>query len=146
MVNMLLVFFWIFQRPLILLTIKFARWIKSLWNKRLCPFLVQKLLESEIAICITYYESQSSQLMIKCGIPQGSILGLLPFLIFINDLCILCKSTEPVLLAYDTNLFSSGSNAISLQNRVSNDLAIIAEWLRVNKLSLNINKTHYMCF
>ena len=84
--------------------------------------------------------------MIKCGVPQGSILCPLLFLIYINDLCIVCKSTEPVLFADDTNLFSSGSNAISLQDGVNNDLAIIAEWLKVNKLSLNIKKTHFMCF
>ena len=58
----------------------------------------------------------------------------------------MCKNTEPVLFADDTNLFSSGSNAISLQDGVNNDLAIIAEWLTVNKLSLNIKKTHFMCF
>ena len=95
---------------------------------------------------VTYNGSQSSQQMIKCGVPQGSILGPLLFLIYINDLCIVCKSTEPVLFADDTNLFSSGSNAISLQDGVNNDLAIIAEWLKVNKLSLNIKKTHFMCF
>ena len=48
--------------------------------------------------------------------------------------------------ADDTNLFSSGSNAMSLQDGVNNNLAIIAEWLKVNKLSLNIKKTHFMCF
>ena len=95
---------------------------------------------------VTYNGSQSSQQMIKCGVPQGSILGPLLFLIYINDLCIVCKSTEPVLFADDTNLFSSGSKAISLQDGVNNDLAIIAEWLKVNKLSLNIKKTHFMCF
>ena len=95
---------------------------------------------------VTYNGSQSSQQMIKCGVPQGSILGPLLFLIYINDLRIVCKSTEPVLFADDTNLFSSGSNAISLQDGVNNDLAIIAEWLKVNKLSLNIKKTHFMCF
>ena len=95
---------------------------------------------------VTYNGSQSSQQMIKCGVPQGSILCPLLFLIYINDLCIVCKSTEPVLFADDTNLFSSGSNAISLQDGVNNDLAIIAEWLKVNKLSLNIKKTHFMCF
>ena len=95
---------------------------------------------------VTYNGSQSSQQMIKCGVPQGSILGPLLFLIYINDLCIVCKRTEPVLFADDTNLFSSGSNAISLQDGVNNDLAIIAEWLKVNKLSLNIKKTHFMCF
>ena len=95
---------------------------------------------------VTYNGSQSSQQMIKCGVPQGSILGPLLFLIYINDLCIVCKSTEPVLFADDTNLFSSGSNAISLQDGVNNNLAIIAEWLKVNKLSLKIKKTHFMCF
>ena len=95
---------------------------------------------------VTYNGSQSSQQMIKCGVPQGAILGPLLFLIYINDLCIVCKSTEPVLFADDTNLFSSGSNAISLEDGVNNDLAIIDEWLNVNKLSLNINKTHFMCF
>ena len=62
-----------------------------------------------------------------------------------NDLCIVWKSTEPVLIADNTNLFSSGSNAGSLQDRVDNDLAIIAEWLNVNKLLVNIKKTHFMC-
>ena len=51
-----------------------------------------------------------------------------------------------MLFAEDANLFSSGSNAIILQDWVINDLAIIAEWLKVNKLSLNIKKTHFMCF
>ena len=51
-----------------------------------------------------------------------------------------------MLFADDTYLFSSGSNAINLQDGVNNDLAIIAEWLKVNKSSLNIKKTHFMCF
>ena len=95
---------------------------------------------------VTYNGSQSSQQMIKCGVPQGSILSPLLLLIYINDLCIVCKSTVPVLFADDTNLFWSGSNAISLQDGVNNDLSIIAEWLKFNKLSLNIKKTHFMCF
>ena len=46
----------------------------------------------------------------------------------------------------DYHRFSSGSYAISLQDGVNNDLAIIAEWLKVNKLSLNTKKTHFMYF
>ena len=95
---------------------------------------------------VTHNGSQCSQQLVKCGVPQGSIFGPLLFLIYINDLCVVCKSTEPVLFADDTNLFSSGSNTSSLQDGVNNDLAIIAEWLKINKLSLNIKKTHFMCF
>ena len=95
---------------------------------------------------VTYNGSTSKQQMIQCGVPQGSILGPLLFLIYINDLCIICKNTIPVLFADDTNLFSSGSDIASLQDGINDDLKIISEWLKVNKLSLNIKKTHYMCF
>ena len=101
---------------------------------------------SHILQYVTYNGSRSSQQLIKCGVPMGSILGPSLFSIYINYLCIVCKNTEPVLFADDANLFSSGSNAVSLQDGVNNDLAIIAEWLKVNQLSLNIKKTHFMCF
>ena len=52
----------------------------------------------------------------------------------------------PVLFADDTNLFSSSLDATGIQDGVNNDLAIITGWLNSNKLSLNIKKTHYMCF
>ena len=74
---------------------------------------------------VTYSGSQSSQHLIKYGVPQGSILGPLLFLIYVNNLCIVCKNNEPVLFADDTNLFSSGSGAISLQDRVNNDLTFL---------------------
>ena len=60
--------------------------------------------------------------------------------------CQCCFSTVNFNHADDTKLFSSGFNASSLQVGVNNDLVIIAEWLKVNKLSLNIKKTHFMCF
>ena len=81
----------------------------------------------------------------KCGVPQGLILGLLLYLIYISDLFIVCKKTETVLFADDSNQFLSGSNAISLQYGVNNDLKIIAECLKVIKLSLHMRKTHFMC-
>ena len=94
---------------------------------------------------VTYDGSESNRQLIKCGV-QGSILGPLLFLIYINDLCTVCKNTIPVLFADDTNLFSSGLDATGIQDGVNHDLAIITECLKANKLSLNIKKTHYMCF
>ena len=58
--------------------------------------------------CVTYDGVKSSLGSIKCGVPQGSILGLLLFLLYINDLSFVCKYTFPVLFADDTNLFLSG--------------------------------------
>ena len=57
---------------------------------------------------VTYNGISSFTKTVKCGVPQGSILGPLLFLIYINDLCYVCKHTFPILFADDTNLFSSG--------------------------------------
>ena len=68
------------------------------------------------------------------------------FLININDICTVCKNTTPVLFADDTNLFSSGIDATGLQDGVNYDLVVITKWLKVNKLSFNIKKKHYMSY
>ena len=67
-------------------------------------------------------------------------------LMYINGLCSICKYTTPILFADDTNLFSSGKYSKVIENHINDELSNISEWLKVNKLSLNINKTHYMIF
>ena len=52
----------------------------------------------------------------------------------------------PLLFADDTNMFSSGHDISKVQQEVEADLIIISEWLKVNKLSLNIKKTHFTVF
>ena len=95
---------------------------------------------------VTYNGISSLTKTVKCGVPQGSILGPLLFLIYINDLCSVCKHTFPILFADDTNLFSSGKEIEALEANINSELSHISTWLKVNKLSLNIKKTHYMIF
>ena len=78
---------------------------------------------------VTYNGNESNRQMIKCGVPQGSILGPLLFLIYINDLCTVYKNTIPVLFADDINLFSRGVDATGLQDGINYDLAVITKWL-----------------
>ena len=95
---------------------------------------------------VTYDVVKSSLEFFNCGVPQGSILGPLLFLLYINDLSSVCKHTFPILFADDTNLFLSGKDGLSLSQTMTSELAQISDWLTANKLSLNIKKTHYMLF
>ena len=69
---------------------------------------------------------KSSLGSIKCGVPQGSILGPLLFLLYINDLSFVCKYTFPVLFADDTNLFLSGKDVSSLSQMMTSELGKIS--------------------
>ena len=86
----------------------------------------------------------SSKHLIKCGVPQGSILGSFPFLLYINDLPECLKSTRPRLLADDTNLTASGRSMADIENAVNSDLENLRNWLMAYKLSLNVAKTEFM--
>ena len=95
---------------------------------------------------VTYNEEKSSMLPTTCGVPQGSILGPILFLVYINDLVSVCKYSLPFLFADDTNLFTSGKVLSDLITKVNEELSNISVWLKVNKLSLNVKKTHFLIF
>ena len=95
---------------------------------------------------VTYNSYKSNQEAIKCGVPQGSILGPLLFLIYINDLSSVSEACFSILFADDTNMFITGHNVSEMCNQLNADLFRVQEWLHCNKLSLNVLKTHYMIF
>ena len=89
-------------------------------------------------------QTRSQQHTIRCGVPQGSNLGPLLFLLYINDLPNCLSFTSANMFADDTNITTKGSNVEDIQTRLNDDLEQIHQWLLANKLILNKDKTEYM--
>ena len=85
----------------------------------------------------------SKENKITCGVPQGSILGPLLFLLYINDLPSCLNLTKRRMFADDTNITSSGNCIDDVENAVNSDLENLRKWLMANKLSLNVAKTEF---
>ena len=88
----------------------------------------------------------SSPQTICCGVPQGSILGPLFFLLYINDLNNVSTLVELILFADDTNLFMSHKDPVYLAASLNSELNKLSTWFKANKLSLNLKKTNFMLF
>ena len=86
----------------------------------------------------------SSLKYIKCGVPQGSNLGPLLFLLYINDLPQCLNTSIPAMFADDTHISVSGENREEIENCLNMELENIHRWLQINKLTLNVDKTEYM--
>ena len=95
---------------------------------------------------VVYDNCISEKHIIKCGVPQGSILGPLLFLLYINDIASISDKIFLLLFADDSNAFVSGKNLDETIDTMNMELNKLVTWLNVNKLSLNIEKTHYMLF
>ena len=93
---------------------------------------------------VTFNGINSQSLPIKCGVPQGSILGPLLFLIYINDIINTSSILSFILFADDTNIFLSHRNLQSLINIINVELLKVSIWFKCNKLSLNVLK-HNLC-
>lgn len=82
---------------------------------------------------------------IKYGVPQGSVLGPLLFLLYVNDISNACDAT-PRLFADDTNVFIFDKNIMALEEKCNVIVHQISNWMIANKLSLNGDKTCYQLF
>ena len=95
---------------------------------------------------IKYNNLNTSFQKIVCGVPQGSVLGPLLFLIYVNDLKDASKSLDCIMFADDTNFFYSHKNIKGLFYTVNSELEKISQWFKANKLSINIKKTKFTLF
>lgn len=89
---------------------------------------------------VNYNGTESPPLPLQCGLPQGSILGPLLFLLYVNDLPNVSNKLSKILFADDTSVFYSHKNPEILIKVVNEELDKLSTWFKSNKLSLNIKK------
>ena len=88
--------------------------------------------------------AESSLKTITCGMPQGSTLGPLLFLLYNNDLPSTSSKLIFGIFAGDTNIFYSSSDSDELQRVINEELGKVLKYCAANMLSINFKKTNYM--
>ena len=109
----------------------------------------KKLLQSYLSNRhqeVDFNGSTSDILEIKTGVPQGSVLGLFLFSVYINDLPTCTDIFNMIMYADDTTLFRDINGNPADEHLLNMELRKITNWLSANKLSLNVNKTKCMIF
>ena len=97
--------------------------------------------------CLSINGYESGLAALNCGIAQGSVLGLLLFLLYINDLNQAIKFCKVLHFADDTNLLFLSNSIKKLNKLVNADLKKhLTNWLNANKISLNVKKTEMVIF
>ena len=92
-------------------------------------------------------KSFSSWKIIKCGVPQGSVLGPLLFLIYINDLPVsISKTAKSILFADDISITVTNENKTEFRHTLQLAMIKISNWFQSNRLNLNYEKTHLFTF
>ena len=95
---------------------------------------------------VCYSDTLSATMPITHGVPQGSILGPLLFILYINDLANVSDNLFSIPFADDTIVLIEGTNINTMIATLNCELAKLTEWLNANKLSINVSKSHYIVF
>ena len=93
---------------------------------------------------VTYNQCKSKMKNVNIGVPQGSILGPLLFLLYVNDLPTISSNLNFIQFADDTSIFIKGKSIVDLSRTISSEMINVTEWLKNNMLTLNISKTNFM--
>ena len=93
-----------------------------------------------------YGNTKSETKQITHGVPQGSILGPLLFILYVNDFSRASGLLFSIVFADDTTVLIEGHEYHKLIETPNEELCKVDKWLQANKLALNISKTHYMLF
>ena len=118
------------------------------------PILLFKLYSYAYELLSSYLNNRTQKCAVNgvlsksctltCGIPQGTILGPLLFLLYINDLPNCLSNSQPRMYADDTHLTYADNDICPLEASLNQDLSNINRWLIANKLTLNATKTEFM--
>ena len=101
---------------------------------------------SDRSHCVKIQNSTSKYITLKHGVPQGSVVGPLFFILYINDLHKAIKNSKTIHFADDTSLVCQEKSLKKLNKKVNHDLKLLVHWLRANKISLNTAKTQIVLF
>ena len=95
---------------------------------------------------VCYGNTKSELVSVTCGVPQGSVLGPLLFIMYVNDLPNVLKTCSVILFADDSSIYYTNDDIKLLYIAINEDLGRSVEWFKANKLSINANKTNYLLF
>ena len=90
--------------------------------------------------CVQYDGVKSDRELVKYGVPQGSILGPLLFLLQINDLAKIVRNCNIQMYADDTVIYTSHSNVSNIEQTLTSEMNNVSKWLNKNRLIINLNK------